>query len=196
MRPGGPNMRSRSPKISDRQAQRHRRCGAHPAGPQRPSPTTTRAPISPGWWKRPPPIMVIGHCGPGSCAGLPAQTMGKGYPQGEPSIEFTARQATSDLSGTLRDTRYDMVLDFQAALKGAVHDCACTRAKEKSDLVRACNTRSTVIGFLNEKIPMVGMEIHALERGLMLLRGHRGSLTAEGCLPSAHRWGKIPAKSG
>lgn len=68
----------------------------------------------------------------------------------------------------LRDTRYDMVLDFQAALKGAML-IALTRADRKIGFGSGMEHQEHSYLALNERIPMVSMEIHALQRGLMLL---------------------------
>ena len=68
----------------------------------------------------------------------------------------------------LRDTRYDMVLDFQAALKGAAL-IALTHADRKIGFGSGMEHQEHSYLVLNERIPMVSMEIHALQRGLMLL---------------------------
>ncbi len=68
----------------------------------------------------------------------------------------------------LRDTRYDMVLDFQAALKGAAL-IALTRADRKIGFGPGMAHQEHSYLALNEKIPMVSMEEHALKRSLMLM---------------------------
>ncbi len=68
----------------------------------------------------------------------------------------------------LRDTRYDMVLDYQAALKGAAL-IALTRADRKIGFGPGMAHQEHSYWVLNEKIPMVSMEIHALKRSLMLM---------------------------
>ena len=68
----------------------------------------------------------------------------------------------------LRDTRYDMILDFQAALKGAIL-ISLARGRRKIGFGPGMEHQEHSYWFLNEKIPAVDMEIHALERGLMLL---------------------------
>ena len=68
----------------------------------------------------------------------------------------------------LRDTRYDLVLDFQASLKGGIL-IALTRSSRKIGFGKGLEHQEHSYLFLNEKVPAVGMEIHALTRGLMLL---------------------------
>ncbi len=68
----------------------------------------------------------------------------------------------------LRDTRYDMLFDFQAAIKGAAL-IAMVRAKRKIGFDRGLEHQEHSYLVLNERIPAVSMEIHALERGLLLL---------------------------
>ncbi len=79
----------------------------------------------------------------------------------------SARQALS-LIHALRDAPYDMILDFQAALKGAIL-IALARGKRKIGFGPGMEHQEHSYWFLNEKIPAVSMEIHALERNLMLL---------------------------
>lgn len=68
----------------------------------------------------------------------------------------------------LRDTRYDMIIDFQAAMKGAVL-ILLARGKRKIGFGAGMEHQEMSYIVLNERIPMVSMEIHALKRGLMLL---------------------------
>jgi len=68
----------------------------------------------------------------------------------------------------LRDTRYDLVLDFQALLKSGVL-IALARGRRKVGFGRGMQHMEHSYIFLNEKIPPVSMEIHALERGLLLI---------------------------
>lgn len=68
----------------------------------------------------------------------------------------------------LRDTRYDMVLDFQASLKGGIL-IALARSRRKIGFGKGLEHQEQSHLFLNEKIPAVDMEIHALTRGLLLL---------------------------
>ncbi len=68
----------------------------------------------------------------------------------------------------LRDTRYDLVLDFQASLKGGVL-IGLTRGTRKVGFGKGLDHQEYSYLFLNEKIPAVDMEIHALTRGLSML---------------------------
>ncbi len=69
----------------------------------------------------------------------------------------------------LRDREYEMVFDFQAALKGAAL-IALVRGRRKIGFGRGLQHQEGSYFFLNERIPAVSMEIHALERGLMMLK--------------------------
>jgi 3-deoxy-D-manno-octulosonic-acid transferase/heptosyltransferase-1 len=68
----------------------------------------------------------------------------------------------------LRDTRYDMIFDFQAAIKGAML-IALARGRRKIGFGPGMAHQEHSYLVLNEKIPMISMETHALERGLTLL---------------------------
>ena len=68
----------------------------------------------------------------------------------------------------LRDTRYDVVLDFQALLKGAIW-IALARGKRKIGFDRGMAHMEHSYWFLNERIPPISMEVHALERNLQML---------------------------
>lgn len=68
----------------------------------------------------------------------------------------------------LRDTRYDLILDFQALLKSGVL-IALARGRRKVGFDRGMEHMERSHLFLNERIPPVSMEIHALDRGLMLI---------------------------
>jgi 3-deoxy-D-manno-octulosonic-acid transferase/heptosyltransferase-1 len=61
-----------------------------------------------------------------------------------------------------------LVFDFQAALKGAVL-VALTRADRKIGFGPGMEHQEHSYLALNEKIPMVSMEVHALKRSLMLM---------------------------
>ncbi len=74
-----------------------------------------------------------------------------------------------DFLRSLRDTRYDLVLDFQAALKGALL-IALTRADRKIGFGPGLEHQESSYRVLNEKVPAPSMEVHALDRGLMLLK--------------------------
>ncbi len=68
----------------------------------------------------------------------------------------------------LRDTHYDLVIDFQAALKGAAL-IALTRADRKIGFGPGMDHQEHSYLVLSERIPMVSMEVHALKRSLMLM---------------------------
>jgi lipopolysaccharide heptosyltransferase I len=68
----------------------------------------------------------------------------------------------------LRDTHYDMILDFQALLKSGIL-IALVRGKRKIGFGRGLEHMEYSYLFLNERVPAVSMEHHALTRGLMLL---------------------------
>ncbi len=68
----------------------------------------------------------------------------------------------------LRNTRYDMLFDFQAAIKGAAL-IAMVRAKRKIGFGHGLEHQEHSYLVLNERIPAVSMDIHALKRGLLLL---------------------------
>ena len=68
----------------------------------------------------------------------------------------------------LRDTRYDMILDFQALLKSGIL-IALARGQRKIGFNKGLEHMEHSYMFLNERIPAVDMEIHALTRGMVLL---------------------------
>jgi heptosyltransferase-1 len=68
----------------------------------------------------------------------------------------------------LRDTHYDMILDFQALLKSGIL-IALARGKRKIGFGKGLEHMEYSYLFLNERLPAVSMEHHALSRGLMLL---------------------------
>lgn len=68
----------------------------------------------------------------------------------------------------LRDTRYDLLIDFQGLLKSGML-VALSRAKRKVGFGRGMEHAECSYIFLNEKVPAVDMNIHAVDRGLMLL---------------------------
>ena len=68
----------------------------------------------------------------------------------------------------LRDTRYDMILDFQALLKSGIL-IALAKGQRKIGFGKGLEHMEHSYIFLNERIPAVNMEIHALTRGMMLL---------------------------
>jgi heptosyltransferase-1 len=79
--------------------------------------------------------------------------------------------ATKEVHGfikELRDTYYDMILDFQALLKSGIL-IALSRGKRKIGFGKGLEHMEYSYLFLNERVPAVSMECHALSRGLMLL---------------------------
>ena len=68
----------------------------------------------------------------------------------------------------LRDTRYDLILDFQALLKSGIL-IGLTRGRRKIGFGRGLEHMEHSYIFLNERIDAVDMEIHALSRGMILL---------------------------
>ena len=68
----------------------------------------------------------------------------------------------------LRSRNYDMVFDFQASLKGAVL-IALARGRRKIGYGKGLAHQEGSYLVLNESIPAVSMEIHALTRSLKLL---------------------------
>jgi 3-deoxy-D-manno-octulosonic-acid transferase/heptosyltransferase-1 len=68
----------------------------------------------------------------------------------------------------LRDTRYDIIFDFQASLKGGML-VALARGNRKIGFGRGLEHQEHSYLFLNETVPAVDMEIHALTRGLILI---------------------------
>lgn len=68
----------------------------------------------------------------------------------------------------LRDTRYDMILDFQALLKSGIL-ISLARGRRKIGFGKGLEHMEHSYIFLNERIPAVDMEIHALSRAMMLL---------------------------
>ncbi|MDD2389373.1 MAG: lipopolysaccharide heptosyltransferase I [Desulfobacterales bacterium] len=69
----------------------------------------------------------------------------------------------------LRDTRYDVVLDFQALLKSAML-IALVRGKRKIGFDKGMQHMEHSYVFLNERIGPVDMEVHALLRNMMMLK--------------------------
>jgi lipopolysaccharide heptosyltransferase I len=68
----------------------------------------------------------------------------------------------------LRDTRYDMIIDFQGLLKSALL-VWLARGDRKIGFDQGMQHQEHSYLFLNERIPPVDMEVHALTRGLMLI---------------------------
>jgi 3-deoxy-D-manno-octulosonic-acid transferase/heptosyltransferase-1 len=92
----------------------------------------------------------------------------------------------------LRDTHYDMILDFQALLKSGVL-IAFARGRRKIGFGKGLEHMEHSYIFLNERIPAVDMEIHALSRGMMFIEALGiPSNTVEYKLPvSSHDYEKV-----
>lgn len=74
-----------------------------------------------------------------------------------------------DLWRDLRDTRYDIIIDFQSLLKSAAL-VWLARGKRKIGFDRGMQHQEHSYLFLNERVPPVDMDVHALIRGLMLIK--------------------------
>jgi 3-deoxy-D-manno-octulosonic-acid transferase/heptosyltransferase-1 len=70
----------------------------------------------------------------------------------------------------LRDTRYDLLFDFQALLKSGIL-IALIKAERKVGFNAGMEHMEQSHLFLNERVPPVSMEHHALTRSLMMLEG-------------------------
>ena len=69
----------------------------------------------------------------------------------------------------LRNTRYDLILDFQALLKSSLW-IFLARGRRKAGFGQGMEHSEKSHIFLNERVPAISMEIHALDRGLRLLQ--------------------------
>lgn len=81
---------------------------------------------------------------------------------------WTALSEIREFLGELRDTRYDMVIDFQGLLKSGVL-VWLARGKRKIGFDKGMQHQEYSYLFLNDRVPPVDMEVHALTRGLKLL---------------------------
>lgn len=70
----------------------------------------------------------------------------------------------------LRDTRYDLVIDFQGLLKSAMW-VALARGVRKAGFGRGMEHAEYSYLALNERVPAVDMNQHAIDRSLLLLKG-------------------------
>ena len=68
----------------------------------------------------------------------------------------------------LRDTPYDMVIDLQASLKGAAL-ILLARGRAKIGYGPGMTHQEESFRVLNRRLPMISMEVHALDRNLRLL---------------------------
>jgi len=69
----------------------------------------------------------------------------------------------------LRDTRYDIIIDFQSLLKSGVL-VWLARGRRKIGFDKGMQHQEHSYLFLNQRVPPVDMEVHALTRGLMLAK--------------------------
>ena len=72
------------------------------------------------------------------------------------------------LAKELRTTRYDLLIDFHALLKSSLW-VLLARAERKAGFGRGMEHAEGSYLFLNERIPAISMEVHAIARGLILL---------------------------
>ena len=70
----------------------------------------------------------------------------------------------------MRDTRYDLVIDFQGLLKSAIW-VVLARGPRKAGFGRGMEHAEHSYLALNERIPAVDMNQHAIDRSLLLLKG-------------------------
>ncbi|OIP44836.1 MAG: lipopolysaccharide heptosyltransferase II [Deltaproteobacteria bacterium CG23_combo_of_CG06-09_8_20_14_all_60_8] len=69
----------------------------------------------------------------------------------------------------LRDTRYDLIFDFQGLLKAGLL-IFLAHGRRKIGFGPGMQHQEYSYLFLNERVPAISMEMHALERGLQLLK--------------------------
>ncbi len=72
------------------------------------------------------------------------------------------------LAKEVRETRYDLLIDFHALLKSSLW-VLLARADRKVGFGRGMQHSEGSYLFLNERIPAISMDVHALDRGLILL---------------------------
>ncbi len=80
-----------------------------------------------------------------------------------------ALQGVFRLASELRAVSYDLLFDFQNLLKSSVF-VALARARRKVGFGRGMEHAEMSYLFLNERIPAVPMDMHAVERELYILR--------------------------
>lgn len=82
------------------------------------------------------------------------------------------RQAIAEIRAfwrDLRDTHYDIIIDFQSLLKSGVL-VWLARGRRKIGFDKGMQHQEHSYLFLNQRVPPVDMEVHALIRGLMLTK--------------------------
>lgn len=70
----------------------------------------------------------------------------------------------------LRDTRYDLIIDFQGLIKSAIW-VALAKGGRKVGFGRGMEHAEHSYLVLNERLPAVDMNYHAIDRSLLLLKG-------------------------
>jgi 3-deoxy-D-manno-octulosonic-acid transferase/heptosyltransferase-1 len=84
------------------------------------------------------------------------------------SVDLSNIKEASRFIRQLRDTRYDLVLDFQSLLKSGVL-VGLLRGQRKVGFDQGMEHMEKSHLFLNEPVPPVDMDMHALLRGMALL---------------------------
>jgi len=79
-----------------------------------------------------------------------------------------AGQSLGAVLQQVRDREYDLIIDFQALMKSGIW-VLLSRGKRKVGFGRGMEHTEGSWVFLNERILPVSMEVHALDRGLILL---------------------------
>src|SRR5690348_14894937 len=69
----------------------------------------------------------------------------------------------------LRDTRYDLIIDFQGLLKSAMW-VLLARGRRKAGFGPGMEHAEYSYLALNERVPAVDMDQHAIDRSLLLLK--------------------------
>ena len=86
----------------------------------------------------------------------------------QPRSFFKILKEIHNFIKTLRDTEYDLVIDFQGLLKSGIW-VFFSRGKRKVGFGPGMDHAEHSYIFLNERVPAVSMEHHAVNRELMLL---------------------------
>jgi 3-deoxy-D-manno-octulosonic-acid transferase/heptosyltransferase-1 len=79
-----------------------------------------------------------------------------------------AGQGLGSVLRQMGDRDYDLIIDFQALLKSGIW-VLLAKGKRKVGFGRGMEHSEGSYLFLNERVPPVSMEVHALDRGLILL---------------------------
>jgi heptosyltransferase-1 len=83
---------------------------------------------------------------------------------------FGALRGLIQFIGQLRDTRYDLIIDFQGLIKSAIW-VAWAKGGRKVGFGRGMEHAEHSYLVLNERVPAVDMNQHAIDRSLLLLKG-------------------------